>query len=317
MSKSIKKKVISLISGLAILGGTVGSGIALANLSSYNKNVISLKYDDLVILRKNLINIWLSKKITADDFQKLYDTSAQTIVEQINTEYAKLSSTPFPFQLSLKREGEIFSLILKPNSTDRFSLFKPENTNNDVELLNNNIVFNNIRLFASIKFNNDILTDLRNKINNYIFDNKFTSDEFINNSLSDQNKLNDFKNKIQKWTNDLLVASSMQNITLSNINNKLSLVITHIDEYSYEIDGESKYFDKQTDSLIFDDLEFFTNISIDELLLEQLRQNIQDYIDLFQNRFTISEFNQHCTTETFKEFIAEKLNINKNLISSI
>ncbi|MDE6472793.1 MAG: hypothetical protein K2K73_00020 [Ureaplasma sp.] len=58
MSKTVKKKVIGLVAGIAIIAGSVSTAVILANLA--NRNILNylITYKDLLKIRTDILINW-------------------------------------------------------------------------------------------------------------------------------------------------------------------------------------------------------------------------------------------------------------------
>ncbi|MDE6289700.1 MAG: hypothetical protein K2L64_02950, partial [Ureaplasma sp.] len=115
--------------------------------------------------------------------------------------------------------------------------------------------------------------------------------------------------------NNLIPADAFGQFELITENdvNKLSIGVS--DWYKFESNEVSKYFDENTKSLVFDDLEFYTSVFVSQSDLNAFHQKVQDYIDT--NNFSEESFANWIKSNNFKTFISENLKVENNKLIDI
>ncbi|MDE5599561.1 MAG: hypothetical protein K2I49_01345, partial [Ureaplasma sp.] len=71
--RSVKKNIISLVSGLVITGGTIGTSVVLLNMMYKDTTTFTIKYSDLNKIYENIINLYgvnsKDSALTINDFK--------------------------------------------------------------------------------------------------------------------------------------------------------------------------------------------------------------------------------------------------------
>ncbi|MDE6473460.1 MAG: hypothetical protein K2K73_03520, partial [Ureaplasma sp.] len=151
MSKQIKKKVIGLVAGLAIIGGSVTTAVILANLANANVKSFIVSYDNLLEIRNKILsdyskNASVDNQCTVDEFvNKVNDGTLKTWINDNFKEYFKGtdSGSTFDFNLKIEQNDNEILLTLTPNEnkTLRLDKFSDKYDTSIVEFNKNSIVF--------------------------------------------------------------------------------------------------------------------------------------------------------------------------------
>ena len=158
MSKTIKKRVIGIVAGLAIIGGSVTTAVVLANLANRNIKSFIVSYDNLLEIRNRILsnyskNAAIDKQCTVDEFvQKVNDGTLKTWINDNFKQYFKAIDSDQEFNFNLKieeNENEILlSLIPTENKTLRLEQFSNKYDDSIVEFAKNSVIFK----FPKIEF---------------------------------------------------------------------------------------------------------------------------------------------------------------------
>ncbi|MDE6473303.1 MAG: leucine-rich repeat domain-containing protein, partial [Ureaplasma sp.] len=159
--------------------------------------------------------------------------------------------------------------------------------------------------------------DLYVGLNDYINDDntKYSLSEFKLAILNYERTIKELiANHLKTSADTYLDVNLIENINM-NENNELEITLKQ---------GLIKYSAINTNNVIYGDntitvknLNFYKTIKLEENKLNDLIANIQSYINLSANRFTIDEFNANYTSSTFKNNVANYLGISSSLIGSI
>ncbi|MDE6472970.1 MAG: hypothetical protein K2K73_00985, partial [Ureaplasma sp.] len=184
----------------------------------------------------------------------------------------------------------------------------------------NNIIekveVNNLRFYVSKSLFN--LEELYNAINSYIINTnrKFSTKEF-------NNYLINSKIEAKQLIADNLYISETQTMDVSDINdlvfdetNKILKIVLNNNYIKYDL-ASTTNASVRNNVISVSNLQFYTPLITTDQNIQNLKQNIQNYINLVSNCFSLEEFNQQLNSINFKREIANYLSIDINGIGEI
>ncbi|MDE6473088.1 MAG: hypothetical protein K2K73_01615, partial [Ureaplasma sp.] len=270
-------------------------------------------------------------KFTKEDISKLLDS----FQEQINKN--KYSAEQFKAKIidvvksSLTLNNKpAFTLVKSAsfdiNNNEILIILNPQyeyslsETYNDIVLneANKTITISNLKLqfYDSCVITNTI--GLFNALQNYIDTNKLTIDEISQELQIESSQFIDLihTNLLidNNGNNQPILVDNIKNIDINNNKLEITLYANYL-SYSISNNNSSTNVELKGHKIIISNLNFYNAIVIENLKLNELQNNIQSLINT--NQYTLNDFNNQLTSLTFKNQIANYLNIDISDINTI
>ncbi|MDE5599345.1 MAG: hypothetical protein K2I49_00235, partial [Ureaplasma sp.] len=154
-------------------------------------------------------------------------------------------------------------------------------------------------------------------INKFIADNKLTVSDFASQVSTNNTTIKKLITDNLQVNNENIQSSWINSVTFVNDDTTQQLEVT-LTNYFVKYNGQStNTVQIDNNKLIIKNLEYFNLITIDSTKLNQLKDNIQQFIRNSSEQFTSEQFLAQINSNTFKGKIAEHLSINVNAIGNI
>ncbi|MDE6473112.1 MAG: hypothetical protein K2K73_01740, partial [Ureaplasma sp.] len=288
MSKQVKKKVIGLVAGLAIIGGGVATAVVLANLANRNIKSFIVNYDKLLEIRNRILsnyskNASVNNQCTVDEFaNKVNDGTLKTWINDNFKEYFKGtdSDTTFDFNLKIEQTDNEILLTLTPteNKSLRLDKFSDKYDTSIVEFNKNSIIFKfpKSEFLKQQLFSHEQLILFQSKLIADMQKNKLTFENLQTISDSEQ------KTQIIDWVSNSLgiknIFSEIDFQKLPATNDTYSITLTPNNDYIF---GWVNIENDTTDFIIERKLitiNFNKIIKIENNDLIQLKEEVNIYL---------------------------------------
>ncbi|MDE5599696.1 MAG: hypothetical protein K2I49_02055, partial [Ureaplasma sp.] len=275
--------------------------LIVKNFSYYQ--IIQINVNNLNNLKQNIQTLINNNQWTQTDFNN--QLSIDTFKSSIAT-YLGISSSYIDTITFSNATLNISSIANKKfESTQYTSII---NSDDVIEL-------NNFQFYTSNTLSN--FDALYNAINKFILDNKLTLSDFASQVSTNNNAIKQLIVDNLKINNESIEYSWINSITFTNNDTTQQLEVT-LNNYFVKYNGTStNTVQIENNKLIVKNLEYFNLITIDGTNLNELKNNIQQFIRNSSEQFTSEQFLAQINSNTFKGKIAEYLNINVNAIGNI
>ncbi|MDE6289701.1 MAG: hypothetical protein K2L64_02955, partial [Ureaplasma sp.] len=150
----------------------------------------------------NFNNSIIQKKLTYDEFNNaLSDESNLIQMYEWIANSLKISIDSFekPFLIS-NTSNNLYKFIFKGSQGYKFSWVNGESNTLNYIVEDDSFSISGFKFVQSINLNNEILTNLRNQINNNFLQNKITVSELLE-KINNESDLNKFRQELSNWTN--------------------------------------------------------------------------------------------------------------------
>ncbi|MDE6289817.1 MAG: hypothetical protein K2L64_03555, partial [Ureaplasma sp.] len=311
-----KKNIISLVSGLVIIGGTIGTSVALLNMMYKDTTTFTIKYSDLNKIYENIINLYgvnsKDSALTINDFKlKVEDGSIKKWILDNYRNYfvSNNSDNELNFNLSFSDN----SLIFTPMRNIKFNfIYDMTQIGSNFELKDNKIYlhFDNSDFIQNQYFTLSLFNSFKTKLIQEMQKRNLVFSDFI--SINDEQLLN-VKNWITNLFNigDIFESVSFEPYTLTNKSNLYSMKLKSTKYYMFSwnsgISNNDEYQVFKNEVVI----NFTKTITLDQNTLSSLFNKVNEFIwnQRIDYYVWVEHFNQKDNKyDEFKQFVYNELN---------